>query len=223
MSIADNLSKTLSSIPANVSLVAVSKTKPNSDIIEAYEDGQRIFGENKVQELAAKAEELPNDIKWHMIGHLQTNKVKYIARFVSLIHSVESMKLVKVINKEAVKHDRVIDCLLEIKIGKEEAKFGLSASDVNALLCSSEYTELKNIRFVGVMGMATFTEDDEIIRTEFKKLKSIFTNLKESFFSDKDSFKELSMGMSADYQLAIKEGSTMVRVGSAIFGARNYV
>ena len=222
MSIAENLLDTQNKIPGSVLLVAVSKTKPNSDVLEAYNAGQRVFGENKVQDLLLKEEELPKDIEWHMIGHLQTNKVKYIAGFVGLIQSVDSARLLGVINKEGAKHNRTIDCLMEIKIGKEESKIGLSKDDLIQILSSNEYMDMNNIRIIGVMGMATFTDDDTIIRSEFQELKSIYSEVKDRFFSDSDSFKEISMGMSSDYSLAIEEGSTMVRVGSAIFGARSY-
>jgi len=222
MSIAENLVSTRNKIPDFVKLVAVSKTKPNSDILDAYNAGQRIFGENKVQDMCAKAEELPKDIEWHMIGHLQTNKVKYLGGFVSLIHSIDSLKLLGVVNKEAAKNERIIDCLMEIKIGQEETKIGFSKEELIEILSSNLYDEMNNIKITGIMGMATFTEDDDLIRREFQELKSIYTDIKSRFFANEDSFKELSMGMSADYELAIEEGSTMVRVGSAIFGARNY-
>ncbi|NQY67126.1 MAG: YggS family pyridoxal phosphate-dependent enzyme [Flavobacteriales bacterium] len=222
MSIASNLSNKLKELPKSVQLVAVSKTKPNSDILEAYNAGQRIFGENKVQDLAAKEDALPKDIEWHMIGHLQTNKVKYIASFVSLIHSVESIKLLKTINKEGLKNNRIIDCLLEIKLGLEDSKFGLSKEDTLSILNSEEYLEMTNIRIVGVMGMATNTEDNKLIQTEFESLTEFSNSLKKTYFSNINSFKEISMGMSSDYSYAIAAGSTMVRIGSAIFGTRNY-
>lgn len=204
----------------NVTLVAVSKTKPNAAIQEMYNEGQRIFGENKVQELTQKYDDLPKDIKWHLIGHLQTNKVKYIAPFVQMIHSVESLKLLKEINKQAKRHDRVIDCLLQMRIAQEETKFGMTIQMVNELLNAESYKSFENIRIVGVMGMATFTYDEQQVQSEFRKLKSIFNNLKESYFAEQPSFKEISMGMSGDYKLAIEEGSTMVRIGSLLFGAR---
>ncbi|WP_179335540.1 YggS family pyridoxal phosphate-dependent enzyme [Winogradskyella costae] len=218
MNIQENLNHIKSTLPAQVTLVAVSKTKPISDLMEAYNTGQRIFGENKIQEMADKYAEMPKDIEWHMIGHVQRNKVKYMAEFVSLIHGVESFKLLKEINKQAKKHDRIIDCLLQIKIAEEDSKFGMSASDASALLQSDEFSELKNISIVGVMGMATFTKDMTQVESEFKFLKHTFTELK----ATNPKLKTISMGMSGDYQLAIDCGSTMVRVGSSIFGSRNY-
>ena len=218
MSIASNLNSIKASLPEHVTLVAVSKTKPVSDLIQAYEAGQRIFGENKIQEMAEKWEEMPKDIQWHMIGHVQTNKVKFMAPFVSLIHGVDSLKLLQEINKQALKNNRIIDCLLQIHIAEEETKFGLDENELNELISSSEFKELKNIRTLGLMGMATFTEDQNQIKKEFKHLKSIFDSIKE-----KDALQEastISMGMSGDYQLAIECGSTMVRIGSSIFGGR---
>lgn len=209
-------------LPAGIKLVAVSKTKPNEDIMEAYGAGQRIFGENKVQDMVQKYEELPRDIKWHFIGHLQTNKVKYITPFVDLIHGVDSLKLLTVIDKEAKKNGRLILCLLQFHIAEEETKFGLNMEEAIELLNSEEFKNATNVRIAGVMGMATFTDDETQIRREFSGLKSIFEALKNSFFSDNTDFCEISMGMSDDYLLAIKEGSTMVRIGSTIFGARNY-
>ena len=221
MSIKDNLKNIKSTLPKYVTLVAVSKTKPISDLFEAYNAGQRIFGENKIQEMAAKFEALPKDIAWHMIGHVQKNKVKYMAPFVSLIHGVENLKLLEEINKQALKHDRIIDCLLQIKIASEDSKFGMTPQDASILLQSKYFSELKNIRVMGLMGMATFTEDENQIKEEFQLLKQTFDTLKplESF-----NFKPeiISMGMSGDYQLAIACGSTMIRVGSSIFGERNY-
>lgn len=221
MSIKDNLKNIKSTLPKQVTLVAVSKTKPISDVLEAYNAGQRIFGENKIQEMAAKYEALPKDISWHMIGHVQKNKVKYMASFVSLIHGVENLKLLEEINKQALKHDRIIDCLLQIKIASEDSKFGMTPEDTSFLLQSKLFSELKNIRVIGLMGMATFTEDENQIKEEFQLLKHTFDSLKplESF-----NFKPeiISMGMSGDYQLAIACGSTMIRVGSSIFGERNY-
>jgi len=218
MSIKKNLIEIKSVIPEHVSLVAVSKTKPVSDLMEAYNAGQRIFGENKIQEMADKYEEMPKDIQWHMIGHVQRNKVKYMAEFVSLIHGVDSLKLLKEINKQAEKHDRTIDCLLQIKIAKEDSKFGMSSEDASALLQSDEFSELKHINVIGVMGMATFTDNTTQVENEFKFLKSTFEKL--SLISSE--LKTISMGMSGDYHLAIDCGSTMIRVGSSIFGARNY-
>jgi len=219
--IKDNLARVRQNIPSDVTLVAVSKTKPNSSILEAYEEGQRIFGENKVQECVEKQEALPKDIEWHLIGHLQTNKVKYIAPFVKLIHAVDSLKLLKEINKQAKKNNRTIDCLLQFHIAREETKFGLSFIEVQELLSSTEFIELQNISITGVMGMATFTNNEEQIREEFQALENYFNVIKSHFFKFNDAFKTISMGMSGDYQIAIEEGSTMVRVGSSIFGERN--
>ncbi len=210
-------------LPATVTLVAVSKTKPNDAILRAYNTGQRIFGENKVQELVQKYEELPQDIKWHFIGHLQTNKVKYIAPFVSLIHAVDSLKLLKVINKEAQKCNRVINCLLQCKIADEDTKFGLSISDIQTLLLSLKDSPLEHINIKGVMGMATNTENSDQVKKEFKYLYDLFKKLKVDYFQGKPDFEVISMGMSHDYKLAIEEGSTMVRIGSSIFGERNYL
>ena len=220
MSIAENLSRIRQTLPENVCLVAVSKTKPVNYLLQAYEANQRIFGENKVQELCNKYAELPHDIQWHFIGHLQTNKVKFIAPFVSLIHSVDSLKLLREINKEAVKNNRVIDCLLEFHIAYEESKFGLDTGLADALLTSGEFEKMENIRIVGVMGMATFTDDHLEIHREFQNLKHIFDRLKSTYFTKRNYFEVISMGMSDDYPIAIKEGSTMVRVGSSIFGTR---
>ena len=208
--------------PYNAQLVAVSKTKPTDHILEIYEQGQRIFGENKAIELKDKYELLPKDIKWHFIGHLQTNKVKYIAPFVSLIHGVDSLKLLKEINKQAKKNDRVIDCLLQFHIAEEQTKFGLDLETAQQLLYSAAFSTFQNIRIVGVMGMATFTKDKVQVQREFKTLKGIFETLKATLFKEDTAFKEISMGMSGDYKLAISEGSTMVRVGSLIFGNRAY-
>jgi len=222
MSITENLKRIKSSLPAGVKLVAVSKTKPNEAILEAYNSGQRVFGENKVQEMLLKYESLPRDIEWHLIGHLQTNKVKYIAHFVSMIHSVDSLKLLSTINREGERINRVIDCLLQFHIATEETKFGLSDEEAEEILSSEEYKSMEYVRICGVMGMATFTEDETIISSEFGHLKSIKEQLKQKHFTDKDYFKEISMGMSDDYLIAIEQGSTIVRVGSTIFGARNY-
>ena len=219
MSISENLKRIQSSLPKNVCLVAVSKTKPISDIMEAYKAGQRVFGENRIQEMAAKYEALPKDIEWHMIGHIQRNKVKYMAPFVSLIHAVDSLRLLKEINKQALKSDRVIDCLLQIKIASEDSKFGLTEEDVIALLGTEEFKLLQNIKIVGLMGMATFTSDQNQLQNEFGLLKSIFDNLC-SLNTANCQLKTLSMGMSDDYPIAIKNGSTMIRVGSSIFGKR---
>ena len=216
--IKENLQKIKNSIPDNVTLVAVSKTKPVADLQEAYDAGQRIFGENRIQEMAEKYEVLPKDIKWHMIGHLQSNKVKYMAHFVDLIHGVDKFKTLKEINKQAKKHDRVINCLLQAKIAKEDTKFGLSFQEIEAILTSGETAELKNINIVGFMGMATFTDNTTQLQEEFSSLKNLFDQLK----TQHSSLEILSMGMSGDYPLAISEGSTMIRVGSSIFGKRNY-
>ena len=220
--IKENLNIVRATVPSNVTLIAVSKTKPVSDLQEAYDAGQRIFGENKALEMRDKHQVLPNDIQWHFIGHLQTNKIKYIVPFVTLIHAIDSLSLLEAVNKEAVKNSRVIDCLLQFHIAQEDTKFGLDIEEAKALLESDSFKDLKNINIVGVMGMATFTDDADQVRNEFKNLKNIFDTLKENYFRDKDSFKEISMGMSDDYPIAIEEGATMVRVGSKIFGARNY-
>jgi len=222
MSIKANIQSIKSSLPTHVTLVAVSKTKPNEDLLEAYEAGQRIFGENKVQELTQKYEELPKDIEWHFIGHLQTNKIKYIAPFVSLIHGVDSNKLLKAINKEGKKINRKINCLLQFHIAEEESKFGLSIDEAKELLNSESFKELDNITVCGVMGMATYTDNNNQIASEFRHLNTIFHELKDTFFKDDENFKTISMGMSGDYELAIENGSNMVRVGSSIFGVRNY-
>ncbi|MBP9153064.1 MAG: YggS family pyridoxal phosphate-dependent enzyme [Flavobacteriales bacterium] len=218
--IAENIREIKSEIPNHVTLVAVSKTKPNEVLMEAYEAGQRIFGENRVQELVPKSETLPKDIEWHMIGHLQRNKIKYIAPFVSLIHSVDDVKLLGEIDKQAAKNDRTIRVLLQFHIAQEETKFGLSLEEAEVYLGSSEFAEMKNVEIAGVMGMATFTDDENQVRNEFRTLKSIFDKLKTAFFPTQASFKEISMGMSGDYKIAMEEGSTMVRVGSSIFGVR---
>ena len=212
MSIKDNLLKIKSTLPEHVTLVAVSKTKPVADLMEAYNAGQRIFGENKIQEMTEKWEQMPKDIQWHMIGHIQTNKVKFMAPYVSLIHGVDSLKLLEEINKQALKNNRIIDCLLQIHIAEEETKFGLNNDELADLLVSESFKNFKNINIVGLMGMATFTENQIQIKKEFEHLKSIFDQLK--------NLKILSMGMSGDYQLAIECGSTMVRIGSSIFGGR---
>ena len=217
MSIQENLKTIETTIPANVTLVAVSKTKPVEDLQEAYAAGMRDFGENKIQEMCDKYEILPKDIRWHMIGHVQTNKVKYMAPFVHLIHGVDSLKLLKEIHKQAEKNNRVIDVLLQQFIADEETKFGLDKEEIQHIM-QEEIQHLPNVRVVGLMGMATFTDDEKQIRNEFKTLKSNFDSLKNNF----DNLTVLSMGMSGDYQVAIEEGSTMVRIGSSIFGHRNY-
>jgi len=221
MSIKQNLQTIKSSIPEHITLVAVSKTKPVSDIMEAYNAGHKIFGENKVQDMVEKYKQMPKDISWHMIGHVQRNKVKYMASFVSLIHGVDNFKLLKEINKQAKKHNRIIDCLLQIKIAEEDSKFGMLAEEASKILSSEAFSALKNINITGVMGMATFTDNETQIKKEFNTLKSTFDSLKSY---EKFNFKAeiISMGMSGDYKLAIDCGSTMIRVGSSIFGARNY-
>lgn len=222
MSIAENIDLVKSHLPVQVKLVAVSKTKPVEMLMEAYRHGQRAFGENKVQEMVAKYEAMPKDIEWHFIGHLQTNKIKYMASFVHLIHGVDSFKLLKAIDAEARKVGRIIPCLLQFHIAEEETKFGLSLDEALEMLDSEEYRALKHISLSGVMGMATFTDDETQIRKEFAALKSYFDNLKTNYFSGNPQFKEISMGMSGDYLIAVEEGSTMVRIGSTIFGERNY-
>ncbi|CAI8430640.1 MAG: Uncharacterised protein [Polaribacter sejongensis] len=216
--IKENLLKIKQSLPENVTLVAVSKTKPLVDLQEAYAAGQRVFGENKIQEMVEKYDALPKDIQWHMIGHLQRNKVKYMAHFVDLIHGVDSLKTLKEINKQAKKHNRTINCLLQAKIAKEETKFGLSFQEIEAILSSEEFLELENIKVVGFMGMATFTDNQQQLQEEFSALKAFFNKLK----TQETALNILSMGMSGDYPLAISSGSNMIRVGSSIFGNRNY-
>ncbi|MCP4978645.1 MAG: YggS family pyridoxal phosphate-dependent enzyme [Maribacter sp.] len=218
MSIATKLQTIKKSLADNITLVAVSKTKPNEDILKAYKAGHKIFGENKIQELVQKWEALPKDIQWHMIGHVQRNKVKYMAEFVSMIHGVDSLKLLMEINKQAKKHNRKINCLLQIHIANEDTKFGLEESELYAIINSEEFKQLENIKIVGLMGMATFTSDEVQIRKEFKHLKRVFDHLKK-LLAD---VSILSMGMSSDFSIAIEEGSTMVRIGSSIFGSRNY-
>ena len=222
MSIATNLNNIKATLPENVTLVAVSKTKPVTDLMEAYNTGQRIFGENKIQEMTEKWEEMPKDIQWHMIGHVQTNKVKFMAGYVSLIHGVDSFKLLKEINKQAAKNDRVIDCLLQVFIAEEESKFGLDEQELNEILkqVQNDKESYKNIRIVGLMGMATFTDNSTQIEKEFKNLKSIFDKTN-SLSIVNYPLSILSMVMSGDYKLAISCGSTMVRIGSSIFGNRN--
>lgn len=205
----------------NAQLIAVSKTKPNESILELYNIGQRLFGENKVQELTAKKEALPKDIEWHLIGHLQSNKVKYIAPFVALIHSVDSINLLQEINRQAQKNNRTINCLLQMHIAEEETKFGLNEMELKELLSGDTYQELQNIRICGLMGMATNTTNETQIAKEFAHLKNVFDKTKMEFFSDAPVFKELSMGMSSDYKIALQKGATLIRVGSVIFGERN--
>lgn len=221
MSIGDKILKYKSEIESDgVKLVAVSKNHPAEAVQEAYEAGQRVFGENLVQEMVDKQAKLPQDIEWHLIGHLQSNKVKYIAPFVKLIESVDSLKLLKEIDKQAAKHNRVIDCLLQIYIADEDTKFGLQFDEAIELLRSDEFTELQHVRIVGLMGIATNNASEKQTQVEFNELKVFFDGIKLSFFRKADYFKEISMGMSADYKLAIEEGSTMVRIGSNIFGKR---
>ncbi len=221
MSIEQNLNKIFSTLPQEVALVAVTKTKPISDIMEAYNAGQRVFGENKIQEMVEKYEQLPKDIEWHMIGHVQRNKVKYMASFVSLIHGIDNFKLLKEINKQAQKHNRRINCLLQIKIASEESKFGMTQNEASSILRSEAFSELKHINITGVMGMATFTNNKAQIKEEFQLLKHTFDELK-TISTNNCELKTISMGMSDDYKLAIDCGSTMIRVGSSIFGERNY-
>ena len=217
MSISENLNELKKTLPSEVTLVAVSKTKPVMDILEAYNAGQRVFGENKIQEMETKWKAMPKDIEWHMIGHVQTNKVKYMAHFVSLIHAVDSIKLLKEINKQGLKNNRTISCLLQVKIAEEDSKYGMTETDLYTLLTSEEVQSFQNTKIVGLMGMATFTDNNEQVSAEFQKLHTYYNELKEAY-----QFDILSMGMSGDYQLAIENGSTMIRVGSKIFGERNY-
>jgi PLP dependent protein len=218
--IADHYKEIVASIPPDVKLITISKTKSNAQILEVYQCGHRLFGESKVQELVPKYEQLPNDISWHLVGHLQSNKVKYIAPFISLIHSVDSLKLLKTINSEALKNNRIIDCLFQMHIAEEETKFGFDYEELTQMLNSEEFRKMKNIRIKGLMCMATFTDDTSQIRREFQQLCTYFEKIKETYFADDIHFTEKSMGMSDDYLIAIEEGSTMVRVGSKIFGSR---
>ena len=218
MNISEQIKYYKSQLPEDVVLVAVSKTKPEEDLLEAYNAGQRVFGENKIQEMTEKWENLPKDIEWHMIGHVQSNKVKYMAEYVNLVHGIDRLKLIKELNKQAQKHDRTINCLLQIKIAEEDTKFGMDINDAEAILNKDFKKTYPNVNVVGFMGMATFTNDEEQVQREFKTLKSHFDRLSK----DHNSLNILSMGMSGDYKLAITEGSTMVRIGSAIFGERNY-
>ena len=222
VNITRNLELILKELPSGVRLIAVTKTHPEDIILQAYHAGHKIFGENKAQELVDKYQNLPVDIEWHMIGHLQTNKVKYIAPFVNLIHSVDSVKLLNTIDREADKNNRIIDCLLQLKIAKEETKSGMSYDEIITLLHSEDYKQWSHVRIAGLMGMATFTKDETLIQKEFEYLAASFRNIKEAFFKEKTYFCELSMGMSDDYKIAIKAGSTMVRIGSLIFGERTY-
>ncbi|MCB9000007.1 MAG: YggS family pyridoxal phosphate-dependent enzyme [Bacteroidales bacterium] len=213
----------ISSLPKGITLVAVSKTKPVEEILRVYHAGHKIFGENRVQELSSKYEQLPKDIQWHQIGHLQSNKVKYIAPFVSMIHSIDSFKILRIVEQEAKKSDRVIDILLQVYIAEEESKFGLDMDEVLEILNSKEFYELQNIRLRGLMGIATYTENREQVRKEFRQLHEFFLKCKSEYFAGNSSFSELSMGMSGDYQIAIEEGATIIRLGSIIFGERNYL
>ncbi len=222
MSILQNIQELRKHIPENVKLVCVSKFHPAETLMEAYNVGERIFGESRVQELVAKQPELPTDIQWHFIGHLQTNKIKYIAPFVSLIHGVDSLNVLKEIDKQAGKADRIVNCLLQIHIAEEESKFGFSADELTEVLDSNVSLQFPNVKIVGLMGMATYTDDENQVRKEFQSLKKLFDTMKTTYFSDEDLFCELSMGMSQDYQIAIEEGSTMVRIGTSIFGEREY-
>ncbi len=220
MSIAENIRSVQSELSGRAKLIAVSKTKPVADIFQAYHAGQKVFGENKVQELCEKYEALPKDIEWHMIGHLQSNKVKYMAPFVHMIHGVDSLKLAAEINKQAVKHNRAIRCLFQIHIAREETKFGFDPDELQEILRQKKLPEFPGIIWSGVMGMATFTDDMEQVRGEFRSLKNLFTHLKSDYFSASPDFCEVSMGMSGDWTIAVEEGSTLVRIGSAIFGER---
>ncbi|NOR76060.1 MAG: YggS family pyridoxal phosphate-dependent enzyme [Draconibacterium sp.] len=222
MNIGNKIAEIKQNIPAQVKLVAVSKTKPNEYILDAYNSGHKIFGENKVQDLVKKQEELPKDIEWHFIGHPQSNKVKFIAPFIHLIHGVDSLKLLKVINKEAQKNNRVVNCLLQFHIAEESTKFGLLIDEAKTILKSEEFVALNNIAIAGVMGMATNTDNINQIKKEFSTLKNIFNSLKNEYFSNSEIFTEISMGMSHDFKIAVEQGSTLIRVGSKIFGARNY-
>lgn len=222
MSIADNLNLIRATLPANVTLVCVSKFHPNESIIEAYEAGERVFGENKVQELCQKYETLPKDIVWHFIGHLQTNKVKFLVPFVSLIHGIDSFRLLEEVDKQSAKIGRVVDCLLQVHIADEETKFGFSPNELDAIITDNTFKSLSSVRIRGLMGMATFTDDTTQVRSEFHSLKILFDHLKNTHFKDVTTFDTISMGMSDDYRIAIEEDSTMVRIGSSIFGARHY-
>lgn len=218
--ISDNIQSFLGKIPENVQLIPISKTKPNELILDAWESGFKVFGENKVQELTRKYEELPKDIQWHMVGHLQSNKMKYIASFVHLVHGIDSFKLIKIMEKEAKKAGRIMNGLFQLHIASEETKFGFSQDEIFEILDSGEFAEMEHVRMTGVMGMATLTNDENAIRKEFKELYRIYRNIKSGYFQNDENFKEISMGMSGDYKIAIEEGSTMIRIGSAIFGER---
>lgn len=220
MDVGKNVTEIKKSLPLGAKLVAVTKTKPPEMILEAYHSGHHIFGENKVQELVQKYEALPKDIEWHFIGHLQSNKVKYIAPFVAMIHGIDSVNVLNKVNKEAIKNNRIIPCLLQFHIAQEPEKFGFTLEEVLELIKSDSLSKLNNVSISGVMGMATFTDDNEQVRNEFRKLKDIFVILKNSYFLYNNAFKEISMGMSDDYPIALEEGSTIVRIGSKIFGSR---
>jgi PLP dependent protein len=222
MNINNNINSLRQKVPVGCKLIAVSKTQPPEKIMEAYDAGQRVFGENKVQELVTKHAALPEDIEWHMIGHLQTNKVKSVIPFAALIHGVDSFRLLEEINKQGEKQSKVVDCLLQVFIAKEETKFGFDQKEVLEMMSSDKFRDFRNIRVVGLMGMATFTENKDVIRDEFRSLKAFFDQLSKSQLPANVAMKELSMGMSSDYAIAIEEGSTMVRIGTAIFGNRNY-
>jgi PLP dependent protein len=223
LDIAANIRSLKEQIPASVKLVAVSKTKPVSDILEAYNTGHKCFGENRVQELLQKKDLLPHDIEWHLIGHLQTNKVKFVVPFISMIQSVDSFKLLKMIESESSRVHRINNCLLQIHIAREESKFGFSMTELHEMIQSEDFRKINSIRISGVMGMATFTDDNERIRKEFRYLTGCFNELKRKYFSDDQEFKEISMGMSGDFKIAIGEGTTIVRIGSLIFGERNKI
>ena len=216
--IAENIHKIVSNIPKNVKFIAISKTKTNNDIMKAYESGQRLFGENKIQEMSSKFEDLPKDIKWHMVGHVQSNKIKYMAPYVDLIHGIDSLKSIKIINKEGVKNNRVINCLLQLKISKEESKFGLDEKQLKEIIFSTDYKEMNNIKIKGMMAMASNTKNESTIKKEFVFAKKVFNEIN----SLDNNFDILSMGMSNDYQIAIECGSNMIRLGSLIVGERNY-
>lgn len=218
MNVSDNLINILKSVPQHVKVVPISKFQPVDKMLQIYDYGYKIFGENKAQDLAHKQKTLPQDIEWHFVGHLQTNKVKFLAPFINLIHSVDSMKILSEINKEALKKNRIIDCLLQFHIANEESKFGLNIPEAEGILNSDLFHRMQNIRICGVMGMATFTDDMNMVRNEFKSLKQFFDILKNKYFSDDEAFKEISMGMTQDYRIAIEEGSTIIRIGTAIFG-----
>jgi pyridoxal phosphate enzyme (YggS family) len=222
-SLEKNIKSFLSTVPKGVKLIAVSKTKPIEQILEVYNTGQRIFGENRVQELISKHDQLPKDIEWHLIGHLQSNKVKYVVPFVSMIHSVDSLKLLITINQEALKAGKIINLLFQMYIAREETKFGLDFEELCGILSSPEFKNMANVKVRGLMGIATYTDDNEQIRSEFRQLKEIFEKCRHDFFAEADYFSELSMGMSGDYKIAIEEGATMIRIGSTLFGERNYL